>query len=244
MSMIAIPSSRCSWRISSRIWVCVVTSSAVVGSSAISRVGWQDSAIAIMARWRRPPLSWLESWSTRCSGEDTPTRRSISIVFVARLAPADLLVEHDRLDDLVADRVHGAERGHRLLEDERDLRPADRPHLGAVRRRASPGRPPASPAPPPAACRRNRISPSTIRPGPIHDPEDRAGGDALAAAALAHDAEGRPRDTGRSSRRRPPSPCPRPGQSTSSDSGRTGAARPAVSGHRDPRRPAGRRPGS
>ena len=34
-----------------------------------------------MARWRRPPLSWLESWSTRCSGDDTPTRRSISIVF-------------------------------------------------------------------------------------------------------------------------------------------------------------------
>ena len=61
ISMIAMPSSCWSRRIRSRIWVWVVTSSAVVGSSAISRVGSQDSAIAIMARWRRPPLSWLES---------------------------------------------------------------------------------------------------------------------------------------------------------------------------------------
>src|SRR5438874_5790096 len=81
ISMIAMPSSRWSWRISSRICACVVTSSAVVGSSAISSAGRQDSAIAIMARWRRPPLSWWASWSTRRSGEDTPTRRRISIVF-------------------------------------------------------------------------------------------------------------------------------------------------------------------
>src|SRR5882724_6194870 len=39
MSMIAIPYSRCSWRMRSRICAWVVTSSAVVGSSAISRVG-------------------------------------------------------------------------------------------------------------------------------------------------------------------------------------------------------------
>ena len=37
-----------------------------------------------------------------------------------------------RLDDLVADRVHGAERGHRLLEDQADLAAADRAHLAAV----------------------------------------------------------------------------------------------------------------
>ena len=42
MSMIAMPSSSCSSRIRSRICACVVTSSAVVGSSAISRLGWQD----------------------------------------------------------------------------------------------------------------------------------------------------------------------------------------------------------
>ncbi len=35
----------------------MVTSSAVVGSSAISSFGWQASAMAIMTRWRMPPES-------------------------------------------------------------------------------------------------------------------------------------------------------------------------------------------
>ncbi len=57
MSSIAMPVSACNSRISSRIWAWVVTSSAVVGSSAISRSGRVMSAIAIIARWRRPPDS-------------------------------------------------------------------------------------------------------------------------------------------------------------------------------------------
>ena len=40
-----------------RICAWMVTSSAVVGSSAISSAGRQTSAMAIMARWRRPPDS-------------------------------------------------------------------------------------------------------------------------------------------------------------------------------------------
>ena len=36
----------------------MVTSRAVVGSSAMSSAGRHDSAIAIMARWRIPPESW------------------------------------------------------------------------------------------------------------------------------------------------------------------------------------------
>ena len=36
----------------------MVTSSAVVGSSAISSFGSQLSAIAIITRWRSPPESW------------------------------------------------------------------------------------------------------------------------------------------------------------------------------------------
>ena len=36
----------------------MVTSSAVVGSSAISSFGRQDSAMAIITRWRMPPDSW------------------------------------------------------------------------------------------------------------------------------------------------------------------------------------------
>jgi hypothetical protein len=35
-----------------------VTSSAVVGSSAMSRDGLAHSAIAIIARWHMPPESW------------------------------------------------------------------------------------------------------------------------------------------------------------------------------------------
>ena len=42
----------------------------------------------------------------------------------------DPLVEQDRLDDLVADGEDRVERGHRLLEDHRDLVAADLPHLG------------------------------------------------------------------------------------------------------------------
>ena len=42
----------------SRICAWIVTSSAVVGSSAMSSFGSQASAIAIMTRWRRPPESW------------------------------------------------------------------------------------------------------------------------------------------------------------------------------------------
>ena len=49
------------WRrssISSRICFWIVTSNAVVGSSAISSFGSQASAIAIITRWRMPPDNW------------------------------------------------------------------------------------------------------------------------------------------------------------------------------------------
>ena len=51
----AVPVSAWSRSISSRICACTVTSSAVVGSSAISSFGELISAIAIIARWRMPP---------------------------------------------------------------------------------------------------------------------------------------------------------------------------------------------
>ena len=49
--------SRMRW-ISRRIWAWIVTSSAVVGSSAISTAGSHASAIAIITRWRMPPENW------------------------------------------------------------------------------------------------------------------------------------------------------------------------------------------
>ena len=55
MSMTAESNSACRSRIRSRICACTVTSSAVVGSSAISRSGLYASAMAIIARCRMPP---------------------------------------------------------------------------------------------------------------------------------------------------------------------------------------------
>ena len=163
MSMIAIPSSRWSWRRSSRIWVCVVTSSAVVGSSAISSVGWQDSAIAIIARWRSPPLSWLESWSTRCSGDDTPTRRSISIVF-SRASR--------RLTcwwSMIASTIWLPTVCTGLNEDMGSWKMSaiSAPRIARISGPfgASFARSTTGSAAPAAAWRRNRISPPTIRPG-------------------------------------------------------------------------------
>ena len=57
-----------SWRIRSRICACTVTSSAVVGSSAISSFGEQASAMAIITRWRMPPDSSCGYCFTRRSG--------------------------------------------------------------------------------------------------------------------------------------------------------------------------------
>src|SRR5436305_1702750 len=58
ISMTAMPSSACSRSSSSRICAWIVTSSAVVGSSAMSSFGWHTSAIPIITRWRMPPLIW------------------------------------------------------------------------------------------------------------------------------------------------------------------------------------------
>ncbi len=63
MKISAMPSSVCSSSMSSMICAWVVTSSAVVASSAISSFGRQASAIAIITRCRMPPESWCGySW--------------------------------------------------------------------------------------------------------------------------------------------------------------------------------------
>ena len=43
---------------SSTICAWMVTSRAVVGSSAMSRLGLQASIMAIITRWRMPPENW------------------------------------------------------------------------------------------------------------------------------------------------------------------------------------------
>ena len=55
ITAVSVASRSCLIR--SRICAWIVTSSAVVGSSAIRMLGSQESAIAIITRWRIPPES-------------------------------------------------------------------------------------------------------------------------------------------------------------------------------------------
>ncbi len=101
----------------------------------------------------------------------------------ARLLPADIVVEHDRLDELRPHGVHGTEGGHRLLEDEADFSPSDRANLPAVGLELD------EVGFRPVLAREQDLSVDDS-PGLIDDAQDRLRGDALAAAALADDAEG------------------------------------------------------
>ena len=59
--------------ISLSICACIVTSRAVVGSSAIRSLGLQESAIAIITLWSIPPLISNGYCSYRCSAGNIPT---------------------------------------------------------------------------------------------------------------------------------------------------------------------------
>ena len=76
-----IAESRRLWRLRSRsrTSACTVTSSAVVGSSAISSSGSHEIDCAIIARWRWPPESWCGYLLKDCSGFGISTRRRSSI---------------------------------------------------------------------------------------------------------------------------------------------------------------------
>ncbi len=75
-----MPSPRSCWIFisSSSTWAWTVTSSAVVGSSAMIRSGSQESASAIMARCRMPPENWCGCSRARRAGSGMPTSPSTS----------------------------------------------------------------------------------------------------------------------------------------------------------------------
>ena len=77
MNRMLMPVSACRRRISSRICAWMVTSSAVVGSSAISSVGLQAMASAIITRWRMPPDSWCGYSCRRCAAAGISTSSSM-----------------------------------------------------------------------------------------------------------------------------------------------------------------------
>ena len=154
----------------------MVTSSAVVGSSAISSFGLQASAIAIITRWRMPPESWCGYSRTRRCGSGMPTSVSISIACASAACASQALMQPQRLADLAADRQHRVEARHRLLEDHRDVVAADVAHLAA--RTVAAGRVPS---------KRMRAGDLARRLG--DQPQDRHRGDRLAAAGFADDGQ-------------------------------------------------------
>ncbi len=106
-------------RSSFRICAWIVTSSAVVGSSAMISCGSFAIAIAITARWRMPPEKRCGGSLRRRSASAIPTRVSSSAAR-SRLAAADRAVHAHRLDELRADRVGRVQRRERVLHDHRD----------------------------------------------------------------------------------------------------------------------------
>ena len=125
ITMIAIP-SRC-WRSSSRarIWACTVTSSAVVGSSAISSLGSLASAIAIITRWRMPPENSCGILVDAPLGVGDPDQLEQLHGPRPGVGLRDVAMGLHRLGELHADLVERVQRGQRVLEDHRDLVAAD-----------------------------------------------------------------------------------------------------------------------
>ena len=107
--MIAVPNSSWSRRITSSTWACTVTSSAVVGSSAISRSGLSAIAIAIITRCRMPAgeLVRVVVDADRPPAGCRPGRAARRLAPGPPLAADRLVVGADHLDDLPADPVAG-----------------------------------------------------------------------------------------------------------------------------------------
>ena len=82
-----MPRSASNFASRSRICAWMVTSSAVVGSSAIRTSGSTASAAAIITRCFCPPESWKGYCSKRASGSGMPTALSNSIAFARAAWP-------------------------------------------------------------------------------------------------------------------------------------------------------------
>ncbi len=153
-----MPRSRCRSTSRRRICAWIVTSSAVVGSSAISSAGPHISAMAIMTRWRNPPESWCGYWPSRSAGAVMPTFSSSSTARSRAAARDEPAVAAVHLGELVADGVGRIERRHRLLEHHRHAVAAQ---LGQTRGGQAAQAPrPGTPAGAPGALRPAAAGPS------------------------------------------------------------------------------------
>jgi hypothetical protein len=129
MNSIAMPSLAADPSAASRICACTVTSSAVVGSSAISRSGSvgerhrDHHALALPAR--HLVRIGVEPAGSGCRPSQAVRRRVRARAGVAAHARAAA-----DLADLPLDRVQRIERGHRLLKDHGDRCRARRELVG------------------------------------------------------------------------------------------------------------------
>ena len=98
------------------------------------------------------PRTGAGSRARASRGPGCAPARSISIALSSASCLREPEVQPGRLGDLLADREDGVERGHRILEDHRDVVAADLAHLGLAPWSADPRR---------GAARR----PRSIRPG-------------------------------------------------------------------------------
>ena len=133
--------------------------------------------MAIITRWRMPPDIWCGYSCTRRSGSGM--RTAAATPPPGPSPPASRCLWCSRSASLIwtPTVMHRVERGHRLLEDHRDVVAADR--VASAVRSA------------PAGCGpSNRIAPLSMRPGGSgHQAHDGQRRHALAAAGLADDAE-------------------------------------------------------
>ena len=193
---IAMPSSCWSRLSRSRIWAWIVTSSAVVGSSAMRSVGSHEQrhrdhhplAHPTRELVRVLPRSALRR---RGSRRGRAARR-------ARPAPAAatrLCVEPHRLDELVPDGERGVEARHRVLEHHGDLVAAHLAHV--VERQVEQI----------AAFEHHRARHDPPRRR-RHEPHDRQRRHGLAGSALADDADRLAGTHVEAQLCRPPSPAP------------------------------------
>ena len=177
-------------RIRSRICAWIVTSSAVVGSSAINSFGSAGERhrdhhpLPHAARELvRVLVDTRRSGSGICDQPQHLDRAAHRVVAAERPA-----VQDQRLGDLTADGQHRVERRHRLLEDHRD-RDRREPCASRARRSSSRSRP-----------SKRMCLPTDASGRRCDQPQNRKRGDALAAAGLADDRQASPR--GRRERRR------------------------------------------
>ena len=138
--IIARPSSRRSSSSSSRICACIITSSAVVGSSPMISSGLQARASAIITRWRMPPENSCGYWRAR-AGADADVPEQLGDALVDAL-PVDRRA-----------RAAGSPRRSGRTRASRDRARSSRP-----------GRPSRSCASAPAACRARCAGGSRRRP--------------------------------------------------------------------------------